>query len=99
MSAKKFGYQLILVLRPKLEDAAREELLDKVEGWVKSEGVGGIKRNHFGLRDLVYKINKEDKGDFFVMDLESKEAKPFKELSLYLNREINIIRYLILKQE
>ena len=52
-----------------------------------------------GLKELVYEIGKNSKGDFWTMDLTSESPIKQKDLNLLLNREPNIIRYLILKKE
>ena len=51
-----------------------------------------------GLKDLAYEIQGHNKGDFWVLDLESEETLKIKEFNLLLDRETNIIRYLILKK-
>jgi len=99
MSAKKFQYQAVVVLSSKLDETERDGVMVKVEKWAKEAGVEGFKKAHFGTKSLVYKIRKEDKGDFWTINLESDKPVSFKEFSLYLNREVNIIRYLVLKQE
>ena len=50
-----------------------------------------------GLKELAYQIKDNDKGDFWVLDVESKETLKVKDFNLLLDRETNIIRYLILK--
>jgi ribosomal protein S6 len=52
-----------------------------------------------GLKDLAYEIEKNNKGDFWTIDLSSESPIKLKEFNLLLNRESNIIRYLILKKE
>jgi ribosomal protein S6 len=51
-----------------------------------------------GSKDLVYEIAGQTKGDFWVFDVESEKPLSLKELNIILNRETNIIRYLILKK-
>lgn len=99
MSAKKFQYQTIVVLNSRLEEKQRDRTLEKIEGWAKEAGAEEIKRTHFGIKDLVYKVKKEERGDFWIVDLTAAKPMNFKEYNLYLNREADIIRYLVLKQE
>jgi len=99
MSAKKFQYQTIVVLNSRLEEKQRDKSLEKIEEWAKEAGAEEIKKTHFGIKDLVYKVKKEDRGDFWIIDLTAQKPMNFKEYNLYLNREVNIIRYLVLKQE
>lgn len=89
-------YQLTVVINPKTED--KEKTIEKVVGWVEDVGGKVTKKDHFGLKDLVYEIKKLRKGDFWILTVESEKAIQLKELSLFLNREISIIRYLVLKK-
>jgi ribosomal protein S6 len=96
MKGNKSSYQLIVVLGPKTEN--KEKVLAKVTDWFSKNKIESSS-NHMGLKDLVYEINKETKGDFWVYELTSELPIKLKEFNLLLNRESNIIRYLILKKE
>lgn len=96
MKAKIFGYQLVLVLSPVLSE--KDGVLDKVKKQLEEVGLKTVKKDSMGLKDLVYPIKKQMKGDFYKYDLESEKAVKLNDLNLFLNREANIIRYLILKQ-
>jgi len=72
--------------------------LAKVTDWLEKYEVESTS-DHMGQKDLAYEINKNFKGDFWVYNLTSKSPLKLKEFNLLLNRESNIIRYLILKKE
>jgi len=95
MKGNKYQYQIIMVLNPKTED--KEKVLDKAYSWLKKNKVEILNKDHMGLKDLAYEIKDQNKGDFWVIDVESKEPLKTKDFNLLLDREINIIRYLILK--
>ena len=97
MKEKKYKYQLVLVLNPKTEE--KENVFKKVSSWLESHGVEVEKKDHMGLKELVYEIKDNKSGDFWVLDLESLTTLKLNELNVLLNRENNIIRYLILKKE
>jgi len=97
MKSKKYQYQLVLVLSPKTED--KEKVLEKVKSWLADHKVEKPVENHLGLKDLAYEIKDFNKGDFWIYDLDSETPLKLKELNLLINRETNIIRYLILKKE
>ena len=96
MKGNKYQYQIILVLSPKTED--KEKVLSKAYSWLESKKVEILNKDHMGLKDLAYEIQGHNKGDFWVLDLESEETLKIKEFNLLLDRETNIIRYLILKK-
>jgi len=95
MKGSKHQYQIIVVLGPKTED--KEKVLTKAYSWLESNKAEILNKDHMGLKDLAYEIKDYDKGDFWVLDVESKEPLKIKEFNLLLDRETNIIRYLILK--
>ena len=96
MKGNKYQYQIILVLSPKTED--KEKVLNKAYSWLESNKAEISNKDHMGLKDLAYEIQDHNKGDFWVLDVESEETLKIKEFNLLLDREINIIRYLILKK-
>ena len=96
MKGSKNQYQLILVLNPKTDD--KENIIKKITTWLETKKVE-LTQVHLGLKELAYEILKNTKGDFWSIDLTSKSAIKLKDFNLMLNRESNIIRYLILKKE
>jgi ribosomal protein S6 len=98
MKDSKYRYQIVAVLNPKTEEKEKETILKKIADWVESKKAQIVKKEHMGSKDLVYEIQKLKKGDFWVMDVESDAAMHLNEFNLFLNREPNIIRYLILKK-
>ena len=95
MKGNKYQYQIILVLSPKTED--KEKVLSKAYSWLESNKAEISNKDHMGLKDLAYEIKDNNKGDFWVLNVNSKEPLKIKEFNLLLDREVNVIRYLILK--
>ena len=95
MKGNKHQYQMVTVLNPKTED--KEKALKKVYSWLEANKVEAVKKDHLGLKELVYEIKGQSKGDFYVADLESAVPLKLKDLNILLNRENDVIRYLILK--
>ena len=96
MKGNKYQYQIILVLNPKTED--KEKVLSKASSWLESNNVEISSKDHFGLKDLAYEIKNNDRGDFWILNVGSAEPLKIKDFNLLLDRETNIIRYLILKK-
>ena len=96
MKGKKYQYQLVVVLNPKTEE--KEKVLKKVTDWLDNNKIE-VSSDHMGLKDLAYEINKNTKGDFWILNLDADSPLKVNELNLLLNRESNIIRYLNLKKE
>ena len=98
MKDNKYKYQLVSVLSPKTEEKEKEAVLLKISKWVEDLKAKVVSKNHFGMLDFVYKIRDFEKGDFWIFDVESEKPMQIKEFNLFLNRETNVIRYLILKK-
>lgn len=96
MKGNKYQYQLVVVLNPKTEE--KDKVLVKVTDWLEKNKIESI-ADHMGMKELTYEINKNTRGDFWTYSLTSEFPIKLKEFNLLLNRESNIIRYLILKKE
>lgn len=96
MKENKYHYQLVVVLASKTE--GKEKVLAKVTDWLKRNKIE-LTEDHMGFKELVYEISKNSRGDFWIYELTSELPIQLKEFELLLNRESNIIRYLILKKE
>ena len=75
----------------------KEKIFKKVSSWLENRGIKIDKKDHLGVKELVYEVKKNNKGDFWVMDLIGDDVLKLNEFNVLLNRENNIIRYLILK--
>lgn len=93
----KYKYELVVVFDPKAETKAKEKCLKEIEENIQEAKFNVDSRENFGIKDLAYKIKKLDKGDFWVFEISGKEAIKIKNLVLFLNRDKQIIRYLMLK--
>ncbi len=91
-------YQFVLVFPPKTEDKERESVFaGLLEVLTHFDGKLG-KWEHFGTKDLAYEIGGNDRGDFWEVVAETKLPLKMNEVNLFLNREANVIRYLVLKR-
>ena len=93
----KYKYELVVVFDPKAETKAKEKCLKEIEENIQEAKFNVDNRENFGIKDLAYKIKKLDKGDFWVFEISGKVAIKTKNLVLFLNRDKQIIRYLMLK--
>jgi ribosomal protein S6 len=97
MKDNQHKYQIILVLNTKSEDKDKDKILEKIESWLGVNKAKIVKKEHTGVKELVYEIAKSRKGDFWLLDVEAGSPLKLNEINLFLNREINVMRYLILK--
>ncbi len=90
------SYELTLVLPGKTTPAKKRTLSEKIGKLVEAHKGKVKKEEDWGLKELAYKIGKNDSGVFlhFVLELEPKFAKEFAEK---IRREESFIRYLLVK--
>jgi ribosomal protein S6 len=88
-------YQMIIVLDPKADK--KEELLGKVESQLSGLGGKVAKKDSMGAKDLAYLVKGLSKGEFWNLEVEADKPLKLSGFNVFLNREANIIRYLILK--
>jgi ribosomal protein S6 len=98
MENKKINYQLVLVFKPKLEEKERDLVFKEIESKLTALTAEVASRDHMGQKEMIYKIEGFERGDYWVWELESEKPLNIKEFNVFLNREVNIIRYLILKK-
>ena len=90
-------YQLTVVFNPKTEEKDKESSLAKIEAMVDDMGGKTAKKEKIGVKELVYKIKGQTKGEFWNLEANAAKTLNFKSLEVMLNRDANIIRYLLLK--
>lgn len=98
MKGNSCKYQLVMVLNPRLEESPRGEVVKKVEKWAGDFGVKVDKQERLGTKELIYKIKGFERGDFWIFDLGGSKPLKLKDFNIFLNREVGIIRYLVLKE-
>lgn len=89
-------YEMMLIAR---QDMAPAQVEDMVEAFTKTiTDAGGTihKTNHWGLRTLAYKINKNRKGHYCVLDMEC-EASALHEMERLMRLSEDILRFMTLK--
>jgi small subunit ribosomal protein S6 len=89
-------YELVYVTRQDLPTTDVDDLTKKFEK-VLEQGKGKIvSKEYWGLRNLAYKINKNTKGHYVLLNIDSP-YKAVAELERVMSFEENIIRKAIFK--
>lgn len=87
------SYILTLVLKPDLEEKARQGILDSVKSGVDTVS----KEDLWGNKDLAYKVKKQTKGYYAHLEFQAEAAK-IPVLDNKLKLEEDVIRYLLIKR-
>ncbi len=95
----KKKYEFILVFVPGTDKKEVKEALSGLKSILSDGGVSVKKEENMGSLDLRYSIKKQDKGDFWVLHLESEVGIKSGEANVYLEREKRVMRYLLLRDK
>ena len=98
MKSNNNAYQLVLVFKAKLPQKDREVILEKITEMVKKQDAEIGTQEDMGSKELAYEIKGQLKGDFLKVEVKTTKEFSYKELNLFLNREAQVIRYLVLKK-
>jgi small subunit ribosomal protein S6 len=86
------SYYLTLIIKPDLEEKERKELIESVTK--KTDKI--VKEDLWGVKDMVYPIQKQTKGYFAHFEFESDPGN-ISGLDKYLKMEEDILRYLLVR--
>jgi small subunit ribosomal protein S6 len=79
-------YELMVLLQPDLEEAALEEVTNKITGWVTDSGGTVDKVSDWGIRRMAYLIKNQRDSHYILFDLSLLPAS-----TRELNRNIRFI--------
>jgi small subunit ribosomal protein S6 len=89
-------YESVLIARQDLSAQQVEQLADELTELVKSNGGDVAKRENWGLRNLAYKIKKNRKGHYVLMNLDAPAAA-VTEMERVMRFNEDVLRYLTVK--
>lgn len=92
------AYELMLILRPNLDDEAREATLEKVRGILSAEGGTVDSEEAWGKRRLAHEIAHEEEGDYQVILFHAGTAT-VAELDRVLRITDQVIRFMIVRRD
>ena len=91
-------YELALVVNAKIEDEAREAVVEKAKGYVARYGGTVTEVEEWGKKRLAYEVQKMREG--FTISFSSKQMQPvLQKLKDTFNIMDNVMRYLVVKKE
>jgi len=92
------NYESVLIARQDLGASQVNELVSSFSDVIKSEGGEVVKVDNWGLKNLAYRIKKNRKGHYVVMNIVAPATAIFEfERRLRLNEDV--IRYMTVKVE
>ena len=91
-------YELALVVNAKIEDEAREAVVEKAKGYVARYGGTVTNVDEWGKKRLAYEIQKMKEGFYYFIQFEADATAPA-EIERHVRIMENVIRYLCVRQE
>ena len=89
-------YESVVITRPELTESQVENLTSELIDLITNEKGNVHSTEKWGLRSLAYKINKNKKGHYFLMNIECNPSVIFEyERQMRINEDI--IRFLTIK--
>jgi len=92
------AYELMLILRPNLEDEARESVLDKVRTILTAEGGTVDSEEVWGKRRLAHEVAHQEEGDYQVILFHAGTAT-VAELDRVLHITDQVLRFMVIRRD
>ncbi|MGZ0186759.1 MAG: 30S ribosomal protein S6 [Alphaproteobacteria bacterium] len=91
-------YENIFIARQDMSPAQVEAMADTYSALVEERGGKVMKREHWGLKTLAYRIKKNRKGHYVMLDVES-DGETVVELERQMRLSEDVIRFLTVRLE
>lgn len=91
-------YELALDVNAKIEDEAREAVVEKAKGYVARYGGTVTEVEEWGKKRLAYEVQKMREGFYYFIQFEADATCPA-EVERHVRIMDNVMRYLVVKKE
>jgi small subunit ribosomal protein S6 len=92
-------YETMFIIDPNLEDEARDELANRVKGWVEEKVKGKVESfDRWGIRQLAFRVDKFYQGDYSVLVFEA-DPQNVKALEDMYRITPQIFRWMVFRRE
>ena len=91
-------YELALVVNAKIEDDAREAVVEKAKNYVTRYGGTITEVEEWGEKRLAYEVQKMREGFYYFIQFEADATCPA-EVERHVRIMDNVLRYLVVKKE
>ena len=86
-------YESVIIIRPELSSSQVDNIISNLDEVLNSQSGEIKKKEYWGLRTLAYKIKKNKKGHYFMINIECNSTAIF-ELERQMKINEDIIRFL-----
>lgn len=92
-------YELTYIIRPDLDDAAKQALIDRFDTILKDNGVSIIDSNDWEKRKFAYQIGKYVEGTYHIVNFKASDDKGINEFDRLAKISEDILRHMFVIRE
>lgn len=89
-------YEIMYILKANLEDADRNQLIGKLHEILCLDGGSVESVDEWGIRDFAYEINKDKKGYYVVVTINTDSVAGINEFGRIAKINPNVVRSLVI---
>ena len=89
-------YENVFIFSGQLSKKSADDKLDESLDLIKKSGGKILKKESWGLRDLAYKIKKNSKGYYYMINCECKSSI-FDQLHIKVKQDLSFLRFMNIK--
>ena len=89
-------YENVFIFSGQLSKKSADDKLEESLDLIKKSGGKILKKESWGLRDLAYKIKKNSKGYYYMINCDC-DSKIFKDFDTMVRQDLNFLRFFNLK--
>lgn len=93
------NYEILYVIRPNIEEAAKEELVARFDAILTENGASISESKLWGKRRLAYEIQDFQEGIYHIVKLSAADAVAINEFDRLAKINTDILRHIIVKEE
>ncbi len=90
-------YEVLYILDAKIDDAAKDALVEKFKGVVESAGGSVESVDKWGVKKLAYEIDFKSEGYYFLMNFTANADLP-QELERQMRIADEVMRFIVVKK-
>ena len=92
-------YEIMFIVKPNLEESAVKAVAKNFEKVLTDNGAKVVSLKDLGQKELAYEIKGYKTGYYFLINIESNDAKAINEFDRLALISEDIIRHLIVKED
>lgn len=92
-------YEIMFVVKPNLEESAVKNVSKNFEKVLTDNGAKVVSSKDLGQKELAYEVKGYKTGYYFLINIESNDAKAINEFDRLALISEDIIRHIIVKED